>query len=105
MKFKALKLKFKMFNQSWIMEFIDTLHIIVIIAVKVKVVAFGLAYFQVLFLFFWGIYFLSPLIFPLGLFTLFLIFYYFSFFQIWENNLQKLSKSIQNFMNPIIIGP
>ena len=45
--------------------------------------AFGLAHFQVLFLFSFGVYiFLSPLIFLLGLFTLFLAFLlFFSFFQ------------------------
>ena len=66
------------------MEFIDTLHITSILAVKVKVVAFGLAHFQVLFLslFSFGVYiFLSPLIFLLGLFTLFFIFFLFFIFQ------------------------
>ena len=97
------------------MTFIDTLHIITILVVKVKVVPFGLAHFQVLFPFSFGVYiFVSPLIFLLGLFTLFLAFYYFFiFFKIWENNLQKARyvriyqtiKFNSKFMNPIIIGP
>ena len=75
------------------MTFINTLHIISILAVKVKVVAFRLAHFQVLFFisfFFWGLYFLSPLIFLLGDFTLFFIFYYFSFFQNMGKQLAKI---------------
>ena len=74
------------------MEFIDTLHIIIIPVVKVKVVAFGLAHFQVLFYLFFllgSMYFLSPLIFLLGLLPSFFIFYFLFFFKIWENNLQK----------------
>ena len=62
------------------MAFIDTLHIIIILAVKVKVVAFGLAHFQVLlYLFYFGVYiFLSPLIFRFRTFTLFFHFLLFS---------------------------
>ena len=82
MKFKAWKVKIKLFNWSWIMAFIDTPHIIIILAVKIKVVAFGLAHFQVLFLFFfWGLYFSKSFDFSFRTFTLFLTFYYFSFFQ------------------------
>ena len=78
---KTWKVKIKLFNWSWIMAFIDTLHVIITFVIKVKVVPFVLAHFQVLFLssfFFWGLYFLSPLIFLLGLFTLFFHFLLFS---------------------------
>ena len=120
MKLNTWKVKIKLFNWSWIMAFIDTLHIIIILAVQVKVVAFGLAHFQVLFLslFSFRVYnFVSPLIFLLGLFTLFFIFYYLLFSKYGKTTCRKkgmyiftrLSNSIQKlwicYYRTLIMAP
>ena len=82
-KLKTWQVKFKPFNSSWIMAFIDT-AIIIYLTEKVKssgILTCSLSCLIFIF-FFWGLYIcLSPLIFLLGLFTLFLVFCYFSFFQ------------------------
>ena len=74
------------------MAFIDTLHIIIILAVKVKVVAFGFAHSQVLLYFFFllgYIFFLSPLIIILGLLPSFLFLLFFLF----QNMGKRLAES------------
>ena len=82
MKLKAWKVKIKLFNWSWIMAFIDTLHIIIILAVKVKMWHLELLTFRSYFIsfFFWGLYFSKSFdlyfrtFYPIFVFLLFLIF-------------------------------
>ena len=107
MKFKTWKVKIKLFHWSWIMASIDTLHIIIILAVKVKVVAFGFAHFQVLFFFFfWGIFFFESFDLSFRNFYPLFGFYYFFIFSkygktTWSKKIMyiftRLLKSIQNY--------
>ena len=92
MKFNAWKFNIKLFNWSWIMAFIDTLHIIIILALKVNSSGIltcslsGLIFIS----FSFGVYlFLSHLIILLGLFTLF----YFLLFFIFQNMGKQLAES------------
>ena len=96
------------------MSFIDTLHILIILAVKVKVVAFGFAHFQVLFFFFfWGICFSKS--FDLSFRTFLPSFWLLLFFHFFQNMGKQLAESkvctyLQDYqsqfkiMNPIFIG-
>ena len=107
MKLKTWKFNIKLFNWSWIMAFTDTLHIIIILLVKLKVVDFGLAHFQVLFylFLFWGIYFSKSFDLSFRTFYPLFIFYCLLFSKYGKTTCRKqgiyiftrLSKSIQNY--------
>ena len=92
MKFKAWKVKFKLFNWSWIMAFWDNMHIINILAVKVNgsgILTCSLSALIFISFSFRVYLFLSPLIFLLGLFILF----YFLLFFIFQNMGKQLAES------------
>ena len=108
MKLKTWKIKIKQFNLSWIMAFIDIAHNHYSCS-KSKSSGIWTCSLSglILSLFSFGVYiFQSPLIFLLGLFTLFLTFYYFFIFSKYGKTTCRkqgmyiftiLSKSIQNY--------